>query len=188
MWPAVCQTRQSIRFTLRGALSFSSAQTARNHLQTVLPLPSGWEQELIRNGSIQSLEEVDQYLQYNIVFSDYAQVNDLPSVLVYEHEFRRKQHEKSKPWDQDDFHFHLRRKEHFPRVQTLPRHPKPSSEPRDAQGREICRNYNASGCDRQFCRYSHACATCRVRGHSRAVHGSGQTLKPQAPPYVSRPL
>ena len=39
-------------------------------------------QELIRKGSIQSLDDVDRYLQYNIVFSDYAQVNELPSVLI----------------------------------------------------------------------------------------------------------
>ena len=75
-------------------------------------------QELIRKGTIQSLDDIDQYLQYNIVFNDYAQVNELSSVLIYDHEFCRKQHEKSRPWDQDDFHpanFHLRRKEHSSR-------------------------------------------------------------------------
>ena len=61
-------------------------------------------QELIRKGTIQSLDDVDTYLQYNIIFSDYAQVNELPSVLVYDHEFCRKQHAQSRPWDQDDFH------------------------------------------------------------------------------------
>ena len=60
------------------------------------------------------MEDVTAYLQYNIVFSDYAQVNELSSALIYDHEFRRKQHVQSKPWDQDDFHlanFHLCKKD-----------------------------------------------------------------------------
>ena len=34
-------------------------------------------QELICKGTIQSVDDVDTYLQYNIIFSDYAQVNEL---------------------------------------------------------------------------------------------------------------
>ena len=71
----------------------------------------------------------------------------------------------------------------------------PSSEPSlsgdtlgDSSGVEICRNYNASGCDRPVCRYSHSCAVCRVKGHPSAAHGNNQTFRPQAPPFASRPV
>ena len=148
-------------------------------------------QELIRKGNIQSLEDVDAYLQYNVIFSDYAQVNELSSALVYDHEFRRKQHAQSKPWDQDDFHlanFHLRKRDPAQRNQMSQRRPRSTSDPRDSSGVEICRNYNASGCDRPVCRYSHSCAVCRVKGHPSAAHGNNQTFRPQAPPFASRPV
>ena len=148
-------------------------------------------QELIRKGTIQSLDDVDTYLQYNIIFSDYAQVNELPSVLVYDHEFCRKQHAQSRPWDQDDFHlanFHLRRKEHSSRNQAPQHRQRYSTETRDAQGLEICRNFNGTGCDRPVCRYAHACLICRARGHSSAAHNNSPALRPQAPPFAPRPL
>ena len=148
-------------------------------------------QELIRKGSIQSLEDVDAYLQYNVIFSDYAQVNELSSVLVFDHDFRRKQHVQTKPWDQDDFHlanFHLRKKDPSSLNQMSQHRQKYSTEPRDSHGSEICRNYNGTGCDRPVCRYSHACLQCRVKGHSVAAHNSSQTFRPQAPPFAPCPL
>ena len=146
-------------------------------------------QELIRKGTVKSLEDVDAYLQYNIIFSDYAQVNELSSTLVFDHEFRRKQHAQSRPWDQDDFHlanFHLRKKDPSQRNQMSQRRPRSTTEHRDVHGSEICRNYNGSGCDRPVCRYSHSCLLCRVKGHSSASHNTNPTFRPQAPPFSPR--
>ena len=197
MWSAEYPKRQSIKFTPRGdtQLFFRSARQKPSPDRVTLAQWVGANarilQELIQKGSIQSLEDVTAYLQYNIIFSDYAQVNELSSALIYDHEFRRKQHVQSKPWDQDDFHlanFHLRKKDPASRSQTAQRRQNYTTGPRDSQGSEICRNYNGTGCDRPVCRYSHACLQCRVKGHSVAAHNSSQTYRPQAPPFSSRPL
>ena len=78
-----------------------------------------------------------------MIFSDYAQVNELSSALIFDHEFRRKQHAQSRPWDQDDFHlanFHLRKKDPSQRNQMSQRCPRYTTEHRDVHGSEICRN------------------------------------------------
>ena len=114
-----------------------------------------------------------------------------PSLTGETLEFRRKQHAQSKPWDQDDSYlanFHLRKRDPAQRNQTSQRRQRYTSDPRVSSGVEICRNYNASGCDRPVCRYSHSCAVCRVKGHPSAAHGHNQTFRPQAPPFASRPV
>lgn len=37
-------------------------------------------------------------------FGDYAQVNELESVMTHDHEYRRKQSQKGKKWREDDIH------------------------------------------------------------------------------------
>ena len=137
---------------------------------------------MIRNGSLQTPDEMCEYLDYVETVSDYAQVNTLPSVLLYDHEFRRRQAEKNRPWDCEDFHlanFYLCKKD---------------SVPRDTSGKtrpggvrqmsvEICRNFNGVGCLRETCRYAHVCAVCRVSGHSRSAHRDNYSLNPNAPSY-----
>ena len=51
-------------------------------------------ERLIRSRQLQSADQICQYLDYTVKFSDYAQVNELPSVMVYDLEFRRKQYER----------------------------------------------------------------------------------------------
>jgi len=141
--------------------------------------------QLITSGVLSSNEDLFSYLDFTETIGDYAQVNTLPSLMVYDHEFRRRQAEKGRPWDVEDFHlanFHLRKKDQ-PLVKDRwgsQRGPSQRSSPV-----ELCRNYNASGCLRDACRYIHACSICRVPGHPRTSHKESPTLNPYAPGFTS---
>ena len=70
-------------------------------------------ERLIRTRQLQSVDELCQYLDYTVKISDFAQVNELPSVVIYDLEFRRKQFEKQRSCNEDDFHlanFFLKKK------------------------------------------------------------------------------
>ena len=70
--------------------------------------------QLITSGVLSSREELCSYLDFTETIGDYAQVNTLQSLMVYDHEFRRHQAEKGRLWDVEDFHlanFHLRKKD-----------------------------------------------------------------------------
>lgn len=128
--------------------------------------------KLITDGALKSNEELLDYLQYVADFGDYAQVNQIESAMLYDHEYRRKQAKKGRRWGEDDIHlanFYLQRKSTPTSTRTTSAQ---NSPPRllDNQGTEICRNYNASGCYRSQCVYSHVCAACKQRGHNKRSH------------------
>ena len=71
-------------------------------------------ERLIRSRQLQSVDELCEYLDYTVKISDFAQVNELPSVMLYDLEYRRKQFERQRSWNEDDFHlanFFLRKKD-----------------------------------------------------------------------------
>ena len=135
--------------------------------------------KLILDGDLKSSPEILDYLQYTMDFGDYAQVNELPSVMTYDHEYRRKQSTKKRKWGDDDIHlanFYLVRQRDA--VRSRPpfnnaTHPRP---PRllDNSGTEICRSFNGNGCHRSSCVYSHVCTVCKQSGHSRRYHRDQQ--------------
>ena len=139
--------------------------------------------KFVREGSLSSTEEMCNYLEYVESIGNYAQVNTIKSVMSYDHEYRRKQFEKNRPWDAEDFHlanFLLHKKE-------------PVADYRSRVGRqgpqsanvEICRNYNSQqGCMRDNCRYIHVCIVCRKPGHTGVSHRNTQPLDPKAGAFV----
>ena len=131
--------------------------------------------KMISDGVLKSNQETLDYLEYVMDFGDYAQVNEIESVMLYDHEYRKKQSRKRSKWGSDDIHlanFYLQRKNMFQRSRQNPNRP-----PRllDSSGVEICRNYNGSGCFRPSCNFSHACMICKQKGHSRRTHQDQRT-------------
>ena len=140
--------------------------------------------QLINSGVLSSQEELCSYLDFTETIGDYAQVNTQQSLMVYDHEFRRRQAEKGRPWDVEDFHlanFHLRKKDQNPVKDRWGSQRGPSQR---SSHMEICRNYNASGCYRDTCRYTHACSICRIPGHPRASHKESPALNPYTPSFT----
>jgi hypothetical protein len=131
--------------------------------------------KMIGDGTLKSNQEILDYLDYTMDFGDYAQVNELDSVMLYDHEYRTKQNRKGRKWGEDDIHlanFYLQRK----REQYRPRNVTNNRPPRllDSAGTEICRNYNGNGCYRSQCVFSHVCSICKQNGHARRSHRDQQ--------------
>ena len=83
--------------------------------------------KMISDGVLKSNQDVLDYLEYVMDFGDYAQVNEIESVMLYDHEYRKKQSRKRSKWGSDDIHlanFYLQRKNLFqrPRQNTNRRH------------------------------------------------------------------
>ena len=145
-------------------------------------------QKLVRSHQLQSTEALCAYLEHTIRVSDYAQVNSLPSVMVYDHEYRRKQAEKNRSWEEDDFHlanFFLRRKEQNSRTDYNQRR-RSDKRPSEHRSVELCWNYNNRGCLRDHCKYAHLCSICNTPGHSKMTHKDSARLNPTAPPFNSQ--
>ncbi len=69
--------------------------------------------KLITEGALKSQDDILSYLQYCMDFGDYAQVNEIESVMLYDHEYRKKQFRTDRKWGEDDVHlvnFYLQRK------------------------------------------------------------------------------
>ena len=47
--------------------------------------------KLITDGILKSQEDTLSYLEYTMDFGDYAQVNEIESIMIYDHEYRKKQ-------------------------------------------------------------------------------------------------
>ena len=142
-------------------------------------------ERLIRSRQLQSVDELCQYLEYTVKFSDFAQVNELPSVMLYDLEFRRKQFEKQRAWNEDDFHlanFFLKKKSpsNQPSVHSQPRR---RSDQNRRYGTEVCWDYNNRTCLRNPCRFAHVCSVCKSSSHSKASHTAPRTLNPTAPSF-----
>ena len=112
-------------------------------------------------------------------FGDYAQVNELPSVMTYDHEYRSKQSTKKRKWGEDDIHlsnFYLVRQRDALRSRPPFNHGTHPHPPclLDNSDTDICRSFNVNGCHRSSCVYSHVCTVCKQRGDSRRSHRDQQ--------------
>ena len=131
--------------------------------------------KMISEGQLANMEDIIQYLQYVQDFGDYAQVCDQKSLMVYDNEYRIKQAKRNSTWGDDDVHlatFYLRRQTEIPNIggRTFQRRQERPPRLLDPQGIEICRNYNAFGCNWKLCRYSHVCSICKEKGHTKSKH------------------
>ena len=144
---------------------------------------------LILEGRLRT-EDILDYLEYTADIGDYAQVCDIPSVMLYDQEYRKKQARKGAKWGTADIHlstFYLQKKRgrHDASPTSVTPTPRAVKPPRqvDRRGVEICRSYNAWGCNRDQCRYSHVCSLCKDP-HPKSSHLAGNsTLTPgERPP------
>ena len=135
--------------------------------------------KLITDGKLSSQQQMLDYLQYTADFGDYAQTCEIPSLMVYDQEYRRKQATSDRSWGEDDIHlctFYLHRKQrsdkrHQPHNRAN-RQNTWNKPPRllDLAGVEICRNFNSVGCTRENCQYSHSCLICKDKSHPKTRH------------------
>ena len=136
-------------------------------------------QKLVSDNKLASHEDISCYLQYVADVSDYAQVCEWESLMVYDNEYRKKQVSQNRRWGEDDIHlatFYLQRKGQSNRRPQVNTGSRPSRPPRlsDNNGVEICRNYNGQGCFRNVCQYSHVCSVCKDGSHTRSWHNTGR--------------
>ena len=135
--------------------------------------------KLITTGQLSSQQQILDYLQYVADVGDYAQTCEQSSVMIYDHEYRKKQAAFNRKWGDDDIHlctFFLNKKARSDRrYQGRSNHQMSRSSnkpPRlvDNSGLEICRNFNGYGCSRQPCYFSHVCSICKDKSHPRSRH------------------
>ena len=132
--------------------------------------------KLITDGKLSTQQQVLEYLQYTADFGDYSQTCELPSLMVYDQEYRRKQAITDRAWGADDVHlctFYLHRRQRpEQRTQQTSKFRHTRKHPRilDNNGIEICRNFNISACFKDNCIYSHACLICKDKSHPKTRH------------------
>ncbi len=129
--------------------------------------------KMITDGQLKSQADILSYLEYTANIGDFAQVCEVPSVMIYDKEFRKKQARIGQKWNDDDIHlatYYLNRRRRTD-VASAPS-PRSSKPPRllDRRGNEICRSYNGTGCYREVCKFSHVCSVCK-ENHPRSSHG-----------------
>ena len=136
--------------------------------------------QLINDGTLGTKGDILSYLDYVETVGNYAQVNTIFSVMIYDQEFRRKQAEKRRSWDCEDFYlakYLLVKKDQTPDMRPRYNHQQSTV--------EICRNFNSPmGCYREHCRYTHVCLVCHRPGHTSSTHRSTQPLDPTTAAYV----
>ena len=101
--------------------------------------------KLIREGRLRSQEELLDYLKYTADVGDYAQMCELPSVLLYDKEYRKKQARRKTKWGSDDTHlstFYLHRRRRGNAGKPQPPSQRAGRPPwqTDRCGVEICRS------------------------------------------------
>jgi hypothetical protein len=122
------------------------------------------------------------YLSYTTRVHQLLISHDQGSVFLYDREYRKLQHAHKFRWGTDISHIQMVFLK--PRV---PRQPQQTAKrptynaggtQYTAQGREICRNYNARGCKMARCRFDHVCAVsgCSQK-HSAAEHSAAAIPK-----------
>lgn len=121
---------------------------------------------LIHTGKLGTKQEIDDYLAYTVKVSELFEVFDVPSVMLYDNQYRVLQNRNGFRWGRDSEHLHSR----FLKSRIAcapPARPQQQQQRRPftaraktADGQEICINYqNPSGCRRATCSYAHVCIT-----------------------------
>ena len=117
--------------------------------------------KLIQSGKI-SLNQVAQYLAYQVKIGMLGQRYDWYSVLLYDREYRRMQAAYNFPWGSDS--------QHLAQVHLVEKSKLKSLAKQTVKRSEHCKLYNHSTCmygDR--CRYIHACSICN-KAHPQNQH------------------
>ena len=132
---------------------------------------------LIKNGKLSSPSDTQDYLSYTVKISELLESYTLISVLYYDDQYRKLQHEYNFRWGSDSQHLHtrfLKRRERPENGNT--RSITPRSYP-STPSKPICKQYNsASGCQWPNCKFSHTCILPGCgKPHSQLHHSTPQT-------------
>jgi hypothetical protein len=137
------------------------------------------------------MEEVWAYIRHTRNVGEHAQVNFTSSVMMYDHQFRKKEATGEVHWGNDDSHlahFHLERRPDSKRGQQnnsqkgFGRGPTrmrgggggANTYPRSPQGKELCREWQTeAGCSYGArCKFTHgACSECQ-QSHPQYLHST----------------
>jgi len=118
---------------------------------------------LIRAGKISNKQDIEDYLAYTVKVSELFEVYDVPSVMLYDNQYRILQNRNGFRWGRDSEHLHSR----FLRIRMVPtsrpqQRKTTTSRAKTSDGQEICLNFqNPGGCRRPAgtCQYAHVCIT-----------------------------
>ena len=130
-------------------------------------------QQLISTKQLKNNDDIMEYLDYTADFGDYAQVCEVGSVMIYDNEYRIKHYRRDRKWGIEDVHlanFHLQKKQPNKFSSRGKSSYMPARRFADNAGIEICRNFNAHGCTRSQCKFSHVCSICKEPTHSKLNH------------------
>lgn len=105
------------------------------------------------------------YLSYTVKVAELLESHTLASVVIYDNEYRKLQHQYGFRWGSDSQHLHTR---FLVKRRTLTQHNQPlarqNADSRSNSGRQpqsvtpICRQFNSlSGCNWPQCRFQHVC-------------------------------
>jgi hypothetical protein len=129
--------------------------------------------DMIRNGGV-SMETVLDYMSYTAKVGELATKYTWVSVILYDDQYRLKQHEFQYRWGSDSPHLislnlDVRTKNQRP-GNSFNRKPDASRDQHGDGVKAVCRNYNAGvRCPFNPCRFKHACEVCG-KGHARIDH------------------
>ena len=137
--------------------------------------------KLSNTGKLSGQSQIADYLSYTVKVAELLESHTLASVVVYDNEYRKLQHQYGFRWGSDSQHLHTRflvkRRALTQFNQTLAR---PSADSRSNSGRQpqfvkpICRQFNSlTGCNWPQCRFQHVClvANCS-QPHPQHEHPS----------------
>lgn len=138
--------------------------------------------ELIQRGDLASPAARAAYLRYTSQIGDFAQTSTWPSLMLLDHEFRKRQAKEGFAWDDMEnlwklVYFYLEKRPVKSTFQGHQGHRKQGQSAvgprlRDNNGIQICRQYNTQeGCTYRQCRYSHCCMQSGCLGkHPKYLH------------------
>jgi hypothetical protein len=139
--------------------------------------------KLIDSGELSDFQDVTKYMEHTRNIGELAQVNTVPSVMQYDHAFRKKQASGTVCWGDDDAHlarFYLERISSTTRFNNQPaqRQNRKNNVRRDI----ICREWQTlAGCSYgASCKYQHGvCIECHQQ-HPHYMHNSWNSSAPNS--------
>ena len=132
-------------------------------------------------GKLSGQSQIADYLSYTVKVAELLESHTLASVVVYDNEYCKLQHQYGFHWGSDSQHLHTRfLDKHHALTQFNQTLARPSADSRSNSGRQpqfvkpICRQFNSlSGCNWPQCRFQHVClvANCS-QPHPQHEHPS----------------
>ena len=121
--------------------------------------------QLTNTGKLSGTSQIADYLSYTVKVAELLESHTLASVVIYDNEYRKLQHQYGFRWGSDSQHLHTRflikRRAVNQLNQNLARpnaNPRYNSDRQPQLGKPICRQFNSlTGCNWPQCRFQHVC-------------------------------